>query len=54
MTLCRPKLSGSKKRAGGAILEVPVRTPSSILFDKLNWTLLSGRKSNNLRTAVFR
>ena len=48
------KIERLQKRAGRAILKVPVRTPSSILLDKLNWTLLSDRRRRNLHIAVYK
>jgi len=43
-----------QNRAGRAILRVPVRTPSSIIRDKLGWKQLVDRRKNNLCITVFK
>lgn len=43
-----------QNRAGRAILKVPVRTPSSLIRDKLGWNSLYHRRRNNLCLAVYK
>ena len=43
-----------QKRAGRAILKVPVRTPSYLVRNKLGWNELVDRRHKNLRVAVFK
>ena len=55
MTLCKQKLSGSKKGQGVQFSKFLCRhLLYTILLDKLDWTLLSDRRRKNLRIAVFR
>ena len=51
---CNDKIERLQEGAGRAILKVPVRTPSCILLDKLDWTMLSERRRKTLHIAVYK